>query len=53
MYKESASSSVVKKPDENVKQFIINGIPEQGTSYRSQVDSDTKLIEEVLDHMAL
>ena len=26
------------------REAIINGIPEQGVSYRSQIDSDTKLI---------
>ena len=35
-----------------MKHIVIDGTPEQGTSYLFQVDSDTKLIEKVSDHLA-
>ena len=54
MYKESMSSkSVVKKPTDTVNQFIINGIPEFGSTFLSQIESDAKIIEEVLEKMGL
>ena len=36
-----------------MNQFIINSIPKTGFSFLSQFESDTKIIEEVLDKMGL
>ena len=50
VYKESTSAtSVVEQPADTMNQFIINSIPETGSSFLSQFESDTKIIEEVLD----
>ena len=52
MYKESMSStSVVKKPIDTTNQCIINGIYESGSTFLSQFESDTKIIEDVIDKL--
>ena len=53
MYKESVSTSVEKKQTDTMNKFIINGIPESGSSFLSQIESDTKIIEEILEKMGL
>ena len=54
MCKDSMSStSVLKKPTDIMNQFIINVISESGSTFLSQIESDPKLIEEVLGKMGL
>ena len=54
LYKESISStSVLKKPADTMNQFIINGLSETGSSFLPQIESDTKIIEEVLYKMGV
>ena len=36
-----------------MNQFIINSFSESGSTFLSQIESDTKIIEEVLDKMGL
>ena len=36
-----------------MSEFIINGLPEVGSTFLSQIESDTKNIEEVLEKLDL
>ena len=54
MYTEPMSStSVAKKPTDTMNQFIINGIPESGSTFCSWIESDAKDIDEVLEKIGL
>ena len=53
MYNESISSTpVVKKPDEaTINLFMNTGVPEAMSRLFSLIESDAKIITEVLDKM--
>ena len=52
-YRDALINAQITDTKETSYQFVLTGIPESATSFSQQIEDDSKIVEEIIEHVGL